>query len=125
MSNPNPASEAGGIFPGMGEAPSDPDWNAPLDGKGMTPDDAATSAFDDHDRAHHGIAEGEREEIGGFLKGHADAAGTTVRDGLNALISPAVALRHGNMETKRHVVGQIIDDYSVQTHAYRRAGADT
>ena len=86
----------------------------PSDESGMSIEDAATSAFDDHDRFHHGIAEGEREEIGCFLKGHADAAGTTVRDGLNALIAPAVALRYGNMETKRQVLGQMVDDYSVQ-----------
>ena len=53
-------------------------------------------------------------EVGQYLKGHADAAGTTVRDGLNALIQPAVELRHGNIETKRQVIGRIIDDYSVQ-----------
>ena len=101
MSNPNPASDAGGIFPGMGEAPSDPDWNAksdpsePFDGKGMTPGDAATSAYDDHDRHHNGIAESEREGLGKFLKHHADAVGTNVIDGVNSLIDPAVTLRHG------------------------------
>ena len=87
---------------------------APSDESGMSLDDAVGSSYDDWDRGASGIAEGERQEIGGFLKGHADSAGVTVRDGLNSLIAPAVALRHGDMQTKRQVVGQIIDDYSVQ-----------
>ena len=120
MSNPNPASDAGGIFPGMGEAPSDPDWNAPydekdpIDGKGMTPDDAAASAYDDHDRHHNGIAESEREGFGKFLKQHADAVGTNVIDGVNSLLQPAITLRHGTQEEKRALLGHVVQEYDIR-----------
>ena len=120
MSNPNPGSSAGGIGPHVserGEAPSDPDWNDqsdPINGKGMTPDDAASSAFDDWDTGQHGIAEGNRVEIGQHLKYHADSAGVSVVDGLDALIEPARILRHGSMQEKRQLVGGVIDDYNVQ-----------
>ena len=63
--------------------------------QGMSVSDAATSAFDDADRAHNGIAEGERESVGQYLKYHADAVGTSVISGLNSLIEPAITLRHG------------------------------
>ena len=120
MSNPNPGSSAGGIGPHVserGEAPSDPDWNDqsdPINGKGMTPDDAASSAFDDWDTGQHGISEGNRVEIGQHLKYHADSAGVSVVDGLNALIQPAVVLRHGSMQEKRQLLGGVVDDYNVQ-----------
>ena len=70
-------------------------------------------AFDDADRRENGIAEGEREDLGQHLKYHADSAGTTVIGGLNALIEPAVALRHGDMTAKREVIGSLIDEYGV------------
>ena len=76
-------------------------------------DDAVASSYDDHERATDGIAEGERESLGKYLKGHADAVGVTVIDGLNSLIQPAVALQHGDMETKRQVVGHLVDEYAV------------
>ena len=81
---------------------------------GMSVEDAATSAFDDADRRENGIAEGERESLGQHLKFHADSAGTTVIGGLNALIEPAVALRHGDLTTKREVIGNLIDQYDVR-----------
>ena len=123
MSNPKPGSSAGGIGPHVserGEAPSDPDWNAqydprnPTDGKGMAPDDAVASAFDDWDTGQHGISEGDRVEIGQHLKFHADSAGVSVVDGLDALIEPAVILKHGTMEQKRQLVGYVVDNYNVQ-----------
>ena len=123
MSNPNPGSSAGGIGPHIserGEAPSDPDWNAeydpknPTDGKGMSPDDATASAYDDWDEGQHGISEGNRVAIGQHLKYHADAAGVSVVDGLDALIAPAVTLRHGSQQEKRQLLGHVIDDYNVQ-----------
>ena len=80
---------------------------------GMSVEDAVSSSFDDHQRATDGIAEGERESLGKHLKFHADSAGTTVIGGLNALIKPAVALRHGDMTTKREVIGSLIDEYGV------------
>ena len=86
---------------------------APSDESGMSMDDAVSSAFDDHQRATDGIAEGERESLGKHLKFHADSAGTTVIGGLNALIEPAVALRHGDLTTKREVIGNLIDEYNV------------
>ena len=87
---------------------------AASDASGMSVEDAATSAYDDADRRENGIAEGERENLGQYLKGHADSAGVSVIAGLDSLIQPAVALRHGNIETKREVIGRIVDDYGVQ-----------
>ena len=86
---------------------------AASDASGMSVEDAATSAFDDWDRGQNGIAEGERENVGQFLKFHADSAGTAVIGGLNSLIEPAVALRHGSMEEKRGVINGILDDYGI------------
>ena len=86
---------------------------AASDASGMSVEDAATSAFDDWDRGQNGIAEGERENVGQYLKYHADSAGTTVIGGLNAIIEPAVALRHGDLTTKREVIGSLIDEYNV------------
>ena len=83
------------------------------DASGMSVEDAVTSAYDDQDRARNGIAEGERGNLGKYLKGHADAAGTTVINGLNSLIEPAVALRHGDMTAKREVIGRLVDEYGV------------
>ena len=82
--------------------------------EGMSIDDAAASAYDDQDRARNGIAEGERENLGKYLKGHADAVGVSVIDGLNSLIEPAVALRHGTMQEKRAVLGHLVDEYQIQ-----------
>ena len=87
---------------------------APSDESGMSMDDAVSSSFDDHQRATDGISEGERESLGKHLKFHADSAGTTVIGRLNALIEPAVALRHGDLTTKREVIGNLIDQYDVR-----------
>ena len=102
--NSNDAHPEAGAIQG-GEAASD--------SSGMTPDDAASSAYDDWDRGHNGIAEGERENVGQFLKSHADSAGVPVIGGLNSLIEPAVTLRHGDMTAKREVIGSLIDEYGV------------
>ena len=103
-------SEAADAHPEAGAIQS---GEAASDTSGMTPDDAASSAYDDWDRGAHGIAEGEHREMGMCLKSHADSAGVTVRDGLNSLLVPAIALRHGNMADKRQVIDGLIDDYSV------------
>ena len=87
---------------------------AASDDSGMSVEDAVTSAYDDHDRAENGIAEGERTQFGQHLKTHADAAGTTVIDGVNSLLAPAIALRTGDAETRRNVIGQLIDDYDIR-----------
>ena len=89
----------------LGEASSDKD--------GMNVTDAVISSFDDSERAVDGIAQGERQKVGRWLKGHADAVGTDVVTGVNSLLQPAIALRHGTMETKRQVVAKLIDDYGV------------
>ena len=116
MSNPNPGSSAGGIGPGLGagEAPSDVDWNSSEDGKGMTVDDALTSAYDDDDRSQNGIAEGERETMGKWLKSNADHVGTTVRDGLVNLVDTATVLRNGSQDQKRQMLGHLIDNHNVR-----------
>ena len=95
------------------EAGSIQGGEAASDSSGMSVEDAASSAYDDWDRGHNGIAEGERENLGQHLKFHADSPGTTVIGGLNALIEPAVALRHGDLTTKREVIGSLIDEYGV------------
>ena len=82
--------------------------------EGMSVDDATSSAFDDHQRATDGIAEGERESVGRYLKHHADAVGVSVVDGLTSLIEPAVTLRHGSMQDKRALLGHIVDNYGIQ-----------
>ena len=46
------------IFPG---APEDVSTDV-----GMSVADATSSAYDDQDRAHNGIAEGERESVGQY-----------------------------------------------------------
>ena len=103
------------------EAGASQGGEAASDTNGMTPDDAASSAYDDWDRGAHGIAEGEHREMGMCLKSHADSAGVTVRDGLNSLLVPAIALRHGNMADRRKVIDGLIDDYDV--HAVPEAEA--
>ena len=123
MSNPNPGSSGGGIGPALSEhaeAPSDADWDAavnpanPFDGKGMTPDDAAETAFNDWDAKAHGIAESARKPVGQWLQGHADAAGTTIETGLQSLVNTAAVLRNGNQPEKREMLGHLIDEYNVR-----------
>ena len=116
MSNPNPGSSAGGIGPGpsAGEAPSDADWDSTEDGKGMTAEDAATAAYDGWDEAEHGISEGDRKEMGGYLKFHADAAGTDVKTGLGALVETAAVLRNASQEDKRGMLGHLADTYDIR-----------
>ena len=99
------AHPEGGAIQG-GEAPSDQ--------SGMTTDDAAESAFDDWDRSEHGIAEGERQGMGGWLKSHADYAGTTVREGLESLVTTAAVLRNGDQGAKREMLGFLVDNYDVR-----------
>ena len=104
------------IGPGLhdaGEAASDPDWDSPEDGKGMTPDDATESAFNDWDEKTHGISEASRTEWGPELKKVADLENTNVRDGINGLVQQHIAKRHGSPETKRQALGQEIDFYQI------------
>ena len=83
------------------------------DDTGMTPTDAAESSYDDWDRGQHGIAEGERQPMGQWLKYNADYVGTTVRDGLESLVGTASALRNGSQQEKRAMLGHLIDEYQV------------
>lgn len=96
--NPNPGGYAG---------------EAPPDDSGMSVEDAATSAYDDHDRAENGIAEGEREPMEKWLKYNADYAGTTVRDGLVNLVDTASVLRNGSQAEKRAMLGHVIDEHQI------------
>ena len=96
--------EAGAIQGGEG----------PSDATGMTAEDAVSSAYDDWDRSQHGIAEGERQGVGGWLKNHADHAGTTVRAGLENLVQTAAVLRNGDQATKREMLGFLVDNYDVR-----------
>lgn len=98
---------------------------APSDASGMTPDDAATSSFDDWDRSQNGIAEGERENLGKHLKYHADAAGTTIPAGLDSLIGTAISLRHGSAEQKRETIGGLIDEYNIHAMPSAEPSAET
>ena len=81
--------------------------------EGMSVEDAVNSSFDDHQRATDGIAEGERENLGKYLKYHADAVGTTVIGGLNSLLEPALALHTGDLTAKRKVIGDLIDAHNI------------
>lgn len=105
--NPNPGGGAGGIGEHVG------DRAGQSDEAGMSVEDAATSAYDDHDRAENGIAEGERAPMGKWLKYNADYVGTTVRDGLESLVGTASALRNGSQQEKRAMLGHLIDEYQV------------
>ena len=80
---------------------------------GMTPDDAAASAYDTWDRSANGISEGERVEIGQHLKGLADSVGVSVRDGLDSVIGPAIDLGSGDIKKQRAVIDGLIDHYNV------------
>ena len=101
------------VSSGGTEAASDADWNADRDGAGMTPDDAAATAYDDHDRHHNGIAEGEREPMGKWLQGHADHIGLSVEDGLKSVIGPAAILHNGSLAQKRELLGSMIDEFQI------------
>ena len=81
---------------------------------GMSVEDAATSAYDDYDRGENGIAEGEREPMGKWLKSNADHVGTTVRDGLVNLVDTATVLRNGSQDQKRQMLGHLIDNHNVR-----------
>ena len=93
--------------------PNPVEAEAPPDESGMSAEDAATSAYDDWDRGQNGIAEGEREPMGKWLKDHADAAGTDVQTGLGALVETAAVLRNGDPESKRSMLGLLADTYNV------------
>ena len=119
MSNPTAGNSDVGIGPGLdaGEKPSDADWNDqsdPLNGKGQTADDATTAAYDSWDEREHGISEGDRKEMGAYMKHHADAAGTDVKTGLGALVETAAVLRNGNPEAKRSMIGNLLDTYDIR-----------
>ena len=94
------------VFPGPGEDVSNDD--------GMSIEDAASSSYDDHERATDGIAEGERENLGKYLKSHADVVGITVIGGLDSLIQSAVTLYTGDFTAKREVIANLIDHYDVR-----------
>ena len=93
--------------------PNPVEAEAPPDESGMSAEDAATSAYDDWDRGQNGIAEGEREPMGKWLKDHADAAGTDVKTGLGALVETAAVLRNGSQEDKRGMLGHLADTYAI------------
>ena len=109
-------------FPGPGQ-----DVSTDL---GPSVEDAVTDNYNSQERAVDGIAEGDRVAIGQHLKYHADAAGVSVVDGLDALIAPAVVLRHGSMQEKRQLLGHVVDNYGiedvpvVQPEAIDYGGAD-
>ena len=95
------------IGPGLDAGEAAPDET------GMSVEAAATSAYDDHDRAENGIAGGERETMGKLLKTNAYYAGTTVRDGLTSLVATASALRNGSQQEKRQMLGHLIDEHQI------------
>ena len=84
------------------------------DESGLTVEDAVASSFDDWDRGENGIAEGEREGMGKWLKGHADHAGTSVSEGLGALVQTAAVLRNSDQQTKREMLGHLADTYDIR-----------
>ena len=86
----------------------------PSDASGMTPSDATESTYDDWDRGQNGIAEGEREDFGKYLKGHADHVGVGVKEGVGVLVDTAAVLRNGNQDQKRQMLGHLIDNHDVR-----------
>ena len=103
------------------EAPSDADWSADRDGAGMDMNDAVESTYNDWDRDAHGIAEGERSDMGRWLKGHADHVGLSVVDGLKSVIEPAAILHNGSLQQKRQLLGETIDQFQI----HPEPGAET
>ena len=83
------------------------------DASGMTPTDAAESAFDDWDEQQHGISESARTVWGPELKKVADHEGTNVRDGINTLVSSHINKRYGTPDIKRQALGADIDAYQI------------
>ena len=86
---------------------------AASDEAGMSIEDAVTSSYDDFDRAENGIAEGERSDMGRWLKGHADHVGLSVEDGLKSVIGPAAVLHNGSLQQKRELLGSMIDEFQI------------
>ena len=80
---------------------------------GPSIEDAIVENYDAQERAVDGIAEGEREEIGQYLKMHADSVGVSVRDGLDSVIGPAIDLGSGDIKKQRAVIDGLIDHYNV------------
>ena len=82
--------------------------------------DAATSAYDDHDRAANGLAEVDAHIIGRQLKPMADAEGVSVPQGMAALVRQHAVMRYGDPETKRQAWTQSADHYGVKTHVVQQ-----
>ena len=101
------------VSTGSTEAASDADWSADTDGAGMNVDDAVADAYDAWDRGAHGISEGERSDMGQWLKGHADHIGLSVEDGLKSVIGPAAVLHNGSQAQKRELLGSMIDEFQI------------
>ena len=93
--------------------PNPVEADAAPDESGMSVADAVESAYNDWDGAEHGISEGERKDVGGYLKFHADHAGTDVKTGLGALVETAAVLRNGSQEDKRGMLGHLADTYNI------------
>ena len=98
---------------------------AASDASGMSPSKMRQPApIDDWDRGQTWDCRGRKRKPWATLEVSTPiAAGTTVIGGLNALIEPAVALRHGDLTTKREVIGNLIDEYNVHPGARSRTGA--
>ena len=105
MASENPNPDSSFSFDTGGEAPSDE--------TGMTTADATADAYDSWDRKAHGISEGERTDIGEWLKGHADHIGLSVEDGLKSVIGPAAVLHNGSLAQKRELLGSMIDQFQI------------
>lgn len=96
--NPNPGSSEG-------EAASDE--------TGQTVQDAAEASYDAWDTQEHGISESDRTSWGPELQKVAGQEGTTVKTGVDRLVSAHIAKRYGSPEAKRQALGEEIDFYQI------------
>ena len=88
----------------------------PSDEHGQSVSDAVEGSYDEWDRSEHGIAEGDRKQLGGWLGEHAAAAGTTIETGLQSLVETASVLRNADQQTKRTMIGHLADTYDVRPY---------
>ena len=86
---------------------------APHDNSGMSVGDAVESAYNDWDTKANGISESERTTWGPELQKLAVHEGTSVRHGINSLVSAHINKRYGTAEAKRHALAAEIDAYSI------------
>ena len=86
---------------------------APSTDAGMSVGDATESAYNDWDTKENGISEAERSAWGPELQKLAVHEGTSVRHGINSLVSAHINKRYGTPEAKQLALAAEIDAYQI------------